>query len=48
MTRLKQKKDKKGSLITILILLVIMAVVVVLENTISPNSMIFTVLKKFQ
>lgn len=46
MTRLKQKKDKKGSLITILIILVIMAGVVVLENTISANSMIFTVLKK--
>lgn len=46
MTRIKQKKDKKGSLIALLVILVFLAIVVLLENTMSANAMLFTVLKK--
>ncbi len=46
MQRLDQKKSNKGAVITFILTLVFLALIIVLENTMNPNSMLFTVLKK--
>lgn len=43
---MKKKTNKKGSWIALFFILMILAVVVVLENTMKPTSLIFTVIKK--
>lgn len=43
---IKQKKDKTGLFIALVCAAAVLALVVVLENTMSPTSMLFTVLKK--
>ena len=41
-----QKKNKKGLLITLAACIAVLALVVVLENTLTPTGMLFTVLRK--
>ncbi|MBQ0135489.1 MAG: branched-chain amino acid ABC transporter permease [Oscillospiraceae bacterium] len=42
----EKKKLNKGSLITLIIILVFLIATIVLENTINPNSLLFTVIRK--
>lgn len=43
---IKQKKNTKGAFIALAFAIAILALVIILENTLSPTSMLFTVLKK--
>jgi branched-chain amino acid transport system permease protein len=43
---IKQKKSTKGTFIAMVCAVAVLALVVILENTLSPTSMLFTVLKK--
>lgn len=43
---LQKKKSKNGTLITFLLIIALLVLIIVLENTISPTSRLFTVLKK--
>ena len=43
---MKQNKSKKGLVIALIAIAALLAVVIVLENTLKPTSMLFTVLKK--
>lgn len=43
---MKQNKSKKGVWIALICAVLLLAVIVVLENTLKPTSMLFTVLKK--
>lgn len=43
---IKQKKNTKGAYVAILCAVAVLALVIILENTLSPVSMLFTVLKK--
>ena len=41
-----KKKADKGTLITLIIVLAVLVLTVVLENTVNPNSLLFTVIRK--
>ena len=43
---LQEKKSKRGALVVLLCTVVLLALVIVLENTMKPTHMLFTVLKK--
>ena len=43
---LQEKKSKRGTLVVLLCTVVLLALVIVLENTMKPTHMLFTVLKK--
>lgn len=43
---IKQKKNTKGAFIALVCAVAVLALVIILENTLSPTSMLFTVLKK--
>ena len=43
---LNEKKSKRGTVIALLCALALLALVVLLENTMKPTGMLFTVLKK--
>ena len=43
---LNEKKSKRGTVIALLCALALLALVILLENTMKPTGMLFTVLKK--
>ena len=43
---LKEKKSRRGTVIALVCTAALLALVIVLENTMKPTGMLFTVLKK--
>ena len=44
--QLNRKKMSSGALVTVIVTVILLVAVIVLENTMNANSMLFTVLKK--